>query len=71
MDKQTELIRLREALAGRDGEVILAGCRRFMVETACRANAPAEWVKGMGLLIGRLERVDEECRIKYEKRKEP
>ncbi len=71
MDRQTELIRLRDALATKDGQLILAECHRYMVETACRANAPAEWVKGMGLLIGRLERVDEECRIKYEKRKEP
>lgn len=38
-----------------------------MVETACRVNAPAEWVKGMGLLIGHLEKAPEECRMKFEK----
>ena len=67
MDKQTELIRLRDALATKDGQLILAECRRYMVETACRVNAPAEWVKGMGLHIGHLEKVPGECRMKFEK----
>ena len=40
---------------------------REVVETACRVNAPAEWVKGMGLLIGHLEKAPEECRMKFEK----
>lgn len=48
-------------------QLILAECHRYMVETACRVNAPAEWVKGMGLLIGHLEKAPEECRMKFEK----
>ncbi len=71
MDNRQKMLRLRDALNGRDGEIILAECRRFMVEVACRANAPAEWIKGMGVLIGHLEQVDEECRRKFDKQQNP
>lgn len=49
------------------GNLFWRNATRYMVETACRVNAPAEWVKGMGLLIGHLEKAPEECRMKFEK----
>ena len=49
------------------GSLFWRNAAGILVETACRVNAPAEWVKGMGLLIGHLEKVPGECRMKFEK----
>lgn len=62
MSKLEDLIRLRDAVASPDGQKILGECRRFMVEVACRSNSNAEWIKGMGLLIGQLDTIEDRCR---------
>ncbi len=62
-----ELIELREFLHSAKGSFLLAYLTDFMVDTAVKANANAEWVKGMGMLINHLKEIDERCRKLNEK----
>ncbi|MBR1649421.1 MAG: hypothetical protein IJ689_07500 [Alphaproteobacteria bacterium] len=61
MKKQSQLLFLREALASREGEIILNECRRFMIELSARLNSDAQWVKGIGMLLKHLDNTEEEC----------
>lgn len=62
-----KLILLRDAIESESGKLILDECRRYMVEVASMTNSNAEWVKGMGLLINRLQSIDNECKKLYDK----
>lgn len=61
------LIILREFLKSEGGRQVLSYATEFMIETASRANANAEWVKGMGMLINHLNGVNELCQKKFSK----
>ena len=58
----TELIELREFLVSDKGKLLLCYLTEFMIETASKSNANAEWIKGMGMLIKHLYEIDEKCR---------
>ncbi len=58
----TELIELREFLLSDKGKLLLCYLTDFMIETASKSNANAEWIKGMGMLIKHLNEIDEKCR---------
>ena len=66
MDK---LILLREFLNSDGGRQVLSYATDFMIETASKTNANAEWVKGMGMLINHLKEVDELCKKQFERNK--
>ena len=57
----TELIELREFLISDKGKLLLCYLTDFMVETSSKANANAEWIKGMGMLIKHLKEIDNTC----------
>lgn len=56
------LLAIRELMRSEKGEMLLRYLMDYMVEVASRGNSNAEWIKGMGMLISRLQKVDEECR---------
>ena len=64
MDK---LILLREFLDSDGGRLLLCYATEYMIETAAKPNANAEWVKGMGMLINHLNEVDKLCQQKFNK----
>lgn len=64
MDK---LIRLREALASKEGQLIMEYCKDFMVEISGWNAANAEWIKGIGMLLRDLESVPEKCEREHAK----
>lgn len=66
MDK---LILLREAINSEGGRQVLSYATEYMIETASKTNANAEWVKGMGMLINHLKEVDELCKKQFERNK--
>lgn len=61
-----DLIVLREFLHSQTGQMLLQYLSDFMIETSVKANADAQWLKGMGMMIDHLKKVDEICREKNE-----
>ena len=57
-----ELVELREFLSSDKGRLLLCYLTDFMIETSIKANADAEWIKGMGMLINHLKEIDKKCR---------
>ena len=60
--QKNDLIELRESMQSEKGKLLLCYLTDYMVEMSVKANADAEWIKGMGMLINRLRQVDEACR---------
>jgi hypothetical protein len=60
---------LRDFLSSEGGRQVLSYATEYMIETASKTNANAEWVKGMGMLINHLQEVDEQCKKQFERNK--
>jgi hypothetical protein len=56
---------LRDFLNSEGGRQVLSYATEYMIETASKGNANAEWIKGMGMLINHLKEVDELCQRKF------
>lgn len=61
-----DLIELREFLNGHTGQFLLSYLCDFMIETSVKSGANAEWIKGMGMMIDHLKKVDAKCREQNE-----
>lgn len=61
-----DLIELREFLHSRTGQFLMDYLHGYMVETSVKNGANAEWIKGMGMMIDHLKKVDEKCREQNE-----
>ena len=62
-----ELIKLREVLQSPDGRLILDYAKNYMITLANSRNTNAEWLKGIGLLLAKLQEVPEECKRENER----
>lgn len=61
-----DLIELREFLQSTSGQLLLRYLTDFIVETSVRNNVNAEWLRGMGMMIDHLKKIDEKCRQQNE-----
>lgn len=61
-----DLIVVRDLLQSEKGRELLDFMTGFMVEISVKNNSNAEWIKGMGMLIDHLKKIDDICREKNE-----
>lgn len=66
MDRE-RLAWLNEAVQSEHGKRLVAYMQDVMIETASFQNASAEWVKGMGILINRIKRIEQDFKKELEK----
>jgi hypothetical protein len=53
MDKH-KLALINEAINSNNGKMIIEFIKEYMVELASHQNSNAEWLKGIGMSLGRL-----------------
>jgi hypothetical protein len=61
MDKH-KLALIDEALNSNHGKMIIDLIKEYMVELASHSNSNAEWVKGIGIALARLNDLQKEYR---------